>query len=78
MIEMNDATLRYDIPFNVRGIVMTIQMTMVTTPQTTEHDAPEVTARAEGVSMAINFGALYVAVLTGVECDCTREDMRAA
>jgi hypothetical protein len=41
-MEMNEATLKYEIPLSVRGIVSTKQMTADTTAQTTEHDAPSV------------------------------------
>ena len=42
MIEINDATLRYEIPFNVRGMVSTRQIIADTPAQRTEHDAPAV------------------------------------
>ena len=42
-IEANAATLKYAIPFSVRGIVKTKQITAETIAQTTEHDAPFVT-----------------------------------
>lgn len=45
MIDAKETTLRYAIPFSVRGNVMTMQMIADTTPQRTEHDAPLVTAK---------------------------------
>ena len=45
MIEMNDATLRYEMPLSVRGKVRTMQMIAEMPAQSTEHDAPEVTAK---------------------------------
>lgn len=42
-IDMNDATLRYEIPSNVLGMVRTKQIMADTPAQSTEHDAPEVT-----------------------------------
>ena len=45
-IEMKETTLIYEIPFKVRGIVHMKQIAAETTPHTTEHDAPSVTAVA--------------------------------
>ncbi len=48
-IEMNEATLKFAMPFSVRGSVMTKQITTETTAQTTEQEAPSVT----GISFSI-------------------------
>lgn len=44
-MDTNEATLKYEIPLSVRGMVSTMQMTAETTAHTTEHDAPDVTER---------------------------------
>ena len=67
MIDINDATLRWEMPSNVRGIVRTIQIIAEIPAQRTEHDAPAVTGYEVSVKVAHDIGRR-----TGIKGDQTR------